>query len=362
MPTRCLPPRPDLAHLKHQAADLLKGHRARNIQVLHRLREFHPRLRGMSDREVAGAPLTLSDAYLATAREYGFPSWPKLKDFVENGSADVLSLPAHERVSDPEFRRAIELLDAGDAAGLRTHLQEHPDVVRRRATLYGGNYFQTPTLLEFVAENPTRHGRLPSNIADVARVILEAGGARDRAAMNSALDLSASSAVARTSGVQNELIDILCAFGADPDAAVLSALLYGEFDAAKRLLERGASLNLLAASALGLTADVERLARGAGDDDRRIALALAAQHGRTACVRALLENGVDPNGFTPVRGHSHATALHQAALAGSDEIVDLLLEYGAQAGVRDILYGGTPAGWAAHNGFTGLAARLRALE
>jgi hypothetical protein len=47
--------------------------------------------------------------------------------------------------------------------------------VHQHVLFEGGNYFRSPTLLEFVAENPVRHGRLPSNIVAVTRVVLEAG-------------------------------------------------------------------------------------------------------------------------------------------------------------------------------------------
>ena len=276
MPTKRLPPQPNLVHLKHQAADLLEAHRTRVPQALHRLREFHPRMRGRADAAIADANLKLSDAYLAIAHEYGFPSWPKLKAFVEHGNAAVLALPAHERIGDPEFRRAVELVDAGDTEGLRAHLNLHPDLVRRRVTLYGGNYFQTPTLLEFIAENPTRRGTLPPNIADIARVILDAGGRADRSSLDSTLGLAASSRVAREWGVQNALIDILCEYGGDPNVGVLPALLYAEFAAVDRLLTRGAAMTLISAAALGRTDELRRLLSGASDDERRLALALAA--------------------------------------------------------------------------------------
>ena len=51
-----LPVRPNLRHLKDQAKDLLK----------------------------AGNTRTLSDAQLQIARQYGFPSWPKLKAHVDS--------------------------------------------------------------------------------------------------------------------------------------------------------------------------------------------------------------------------------------------------------------------------------------
>lgn len=362
MPTRRLPARPNLAHLKHQAADLLDGQRSRNPQVLQRLREFHPRMRGLTDGQIATARLKLSDAFLAIAREYGFPSWPKLKTFVERGNPATLDLPAHERIGDPDFRRAVDLMDAGNVKALREHLKQYPRLVHQHAIFYGGNYFQSPTLLEFIAENPSRRGALPKNAAEIARVLLDAGARDNASAMNSALALVASSSIARSSGVQRALIDVLCDYGALPDAGMADSLMYGEFDSAAALLERGATMTLMTASALGRFEEVRSFAEIASDRERSVALALAAQHGRAECVRALLEAGADAAGFTPPPGHSHATPLHQAALIGHEEIAQLLLAHGAHPGMRDVLFGSTPAGWAEHNGFHELAARLREHE
>jgi hypothetical protein len=58
--SRDLPPNPNLEHLKKQAKALLEKLRQRNTDV------------------------TLVDAQHALAREYGFPSWPKLKAHVES--------------------------------------------------------------------------------------------------------------------------------------------------------------------------------------------------------------------------------------------------------------------------------------
>jgi hypothetical protein len=59
--SRDLPPNPNLEHLKKQAKALLEQLRKQN------------------------ADATLVDAQHALAREYGFPSWPKLKTHVEIG-------------------------------------------------------------------------------------------------------------------------------------------------------------------------------------------------------------------------------------------------------------------------------------
>jgi hypothetical protein len=54
--------------------------------------------------------------------------------------------------------------------------------------------------------------------------------------------------------------------------------------------------------------------------------------------------------------------LHQAALAGHDKLVRLLVERGARVDLKDVLWQGTPADWAEHAGKTELEAYLRAQE
>jgi hypothetical protein len=54
--------------------------------------------------------------------------------------------------------------------------------------------------------------------------------------------------------------------------------------------------------------------------------------------------------------------LHQAAGAGFDELVRLLVERGARSDLKDILWQATPAGWAQHAGRTEIEAYLRARE
>ncbi len=359
MPVRPLPSHPSLDHLKHQAKDLLKGLAARNLEAAQRIGEFHPRFKVAGDAEIFSASLSLGDAQLAIAREYGFASWTRLKTRVEKPApSDQLNLPHHERIEDAVFRRAVDLLDAGDAAGLRAHLKQHPNLARQRVVFEGGNYFRNPALLEFVAENPIRHGTLPGNIVAIAKVILDAGA--ERSAINETLGIVCSGRVPRECGVQLPLIDLLCDHGADPESAMQPALAHGEFAAANALIQRGARIDLPAAAALGRTEDFARLLPEAGPEDRHRALALASQFGRLEIFRALLDAGEDPDRYSPV--HSHSTPLHQAALAGHAELVRLFVERGARLDMKDILWHGTPAGWAEHGGHPELAAYLRAQQ
>lgn len=358
MPVKPLPSHPDLNHLKYQAKDMLKGHAARDLAVAQRIREFHPRLAGATDAEIFDAPLTLSQAHLTIARERGFPSWARLKAHVEKPlRVNDPTLPQHERIHDADFRSAVDLIDQGDATGLRDHLRQNPALAHRRVTFEGGNYFRNPSLLEFVAENPIRHGRLPANIAEVARVILEAGA--EPAARNETLGLVATGRIPRECGVQRALIDLLCDHGAEPDGALRAAVGHGEFEAAEALIERGGKVDLPVAAALGRMEDFMRLVPSADADGRHRALALAAQFGRVDAVRALLEAGEDPNRYNPVGAHSHSTPLHQAALAGHLDVVRLLIERGARLDIKDVMWNGTPADWARHEGRAEMEAYLR---
>jgi len=359
MPVRHLPPNANLDHLKHQAKDLRKAHSAHQPDAAQRIREFHPRFQAAADPEIFSAQFSLADAQLSIAREHGFASWTRLKAHVEKLTPpDRRELPRHEQIDDVLFSRAVELLDAGDEAGLRALLQQHPNLVHQRVVFEGANYFRNPTLLEFIAENPIRHGTLPPNIVAIAEIVLNAGA--EPSATNEALGLVCSGRVPRECRVQLPLIDLLCDYGADPDTALQPALGHGEFEAVEALFLRGAKLDLPAAAALGRTEAFRQLLPLADSNDRHRALALASQFGHIEIVKALLDSGEDPNRYNPVGSHSHSTPLHQAALAGHDDLVRLLVERGARLDMKDILWQGTPADWAAHEGRTELEAWLRA--
>jgi hypothetical protein len=361
MPVRPLPSHPNLDHLKHQAKDLIKAHAARSRGAAQLIREFHPRFAGASDQTIFDAKLSLSGAQLIIARESGFPSWPRLKAHIEKPTrADRLDLPHHERIEDPVFRHAVDLADAGDEAGLRACLKQHPKLVQQHVLFEGGNYFRNPTLLEFIAENPIRHGTMPENIVAVAEVILDAGP--DRSAVNETLGLVCSGRIPRECRVQVPLIELLCSHGADADFGMLPAIAHGEFEAVRALIGRGAAVSLPVAAALGYAKDFRRLLPQASEVDRQRSMALASQFGHVEIARILLDEGHDPSRFNLLGFHSHSTPLHQAALAGHDNLVRLLVEHGARVDLKDLIWNGTPADWAHHAGKAEIEAYLRALE
>ena len=202
MPTKWLPDSANLDHLKHQAKDLLRDFRAGQMAAFQRVREFHPRFFDVADAEMPSRRFILSDAQLSIAREYGYASWPRLKDVIAERRYEDLRLSHKDRLPDGPFKQALDLMDMGDEVRLRRHLARHPGLVHETAFFEGGNYFSNPTLLEFLPQNPIRQERLPANAVAIAETLLEAGAKDNREAMNQTLLLAASGSLCRECGVQ----------------------------------------------------------------------------------------------------------------------------------------------------------------
>jgi hypothetical protein len=140
----------------------------------------------------------------------------------------------------------------------------------------------------------------------------------------------------------------------------MTALAFGYTRTAEALAARGARTDTLpAAAGLGRVDEVRRLLPDADAEARHKALALAAQHGQVEALRLLLDAGEDPSRFNPEGNHSHSTPLHQAALAGHEGVVRLLVERGAGLDIKDKVHHGTPLGWALHGGQRKIAEFLR---
>jgi len=79
--SKSLPSRPNLEQLKTQAKELHQQLLAGQPDAVARVREFHPDSAPSSSDTKS---FRLHDAQLVIAREYGFASWPKLKEHVES--------------------------------------------------------------------------------------------------------------------------------------------------------------------------------------------------------------------------------------------------------------------------------------
>lgn len=263
---------------------------------------------------------------------------------------------------DALFEEAVRAVDAGDLAALERILAANPDLASLRLEQPGAwlrekigaaadGFFARPYLLWFVAEDPVRHGRLPVNIGDVARAIIRAAR-RARAAnlqeqLDYALSLVSWSWIARESGVQIELLDVLIEAGAALAGNPENALVNGNVAAAEHLVARGAPLSVATAVCLDRLDDAARLAAAAGSREKQFALVLAALNGKADGLRLLLEHGADPN--RPSDGlYAHGTPLHHAVCSGRIEAVRVLVEAGASLDARDTVHGGTPLDWAQH--------------
>jgi ankyrin repeat protein len=116
--SKSLPSRPNLEQLRNQAKDLLKSHKGAEPQAVERFRASHPRCSSASESEIRGSRLSLSDAQLVIAREYGFASWLKLREYVLFESGDPFEL----------LKKAFH---ENDAALFRKLLDRHPEFKAR---------------------------------------------------------------------------------------------------------------------------------------------------------------------------------------------------------------------------------------
>jgi hypothetical protein len=263
---------------------------------------------------------------------------------------------------DSRFREAVSAIDAGDVAMVERLVAANPALVRDRLESPGAwlrdgvggaldGFFRRPYLLWFVAEDPVRNGRLPSNIAALARALIDAarrqGAPNLQEQLDYALTLVSWSWIARQCGVQIDLIDVLVDAGAATAGNPNNALVNGNFAAAAHLLERGASLTLATALCLERWSDVDRLVKSASDEQKQFSFVLSALNGKADALRRMIRAGVDVNGPSADL-YSHGTPLHHAVSSGSLEAVQVLAEAGGDLNVKDSAWGGTPLGWARH--------------
>ncbi len=343
-----LPDDPSLEHLKKQAKTLLQRARAGDPEALSWVREYHPS---------PPSELRLAGAQLVVARAYGFPSWPRLRaylDVIERYSRSPNCAPPSADPVDEFLRLACLTYSNDDPArweAAQTMLSARPELARASlhaaaaagdaaaarerldaAVNAGGGPHRWEPLLYLAYSRACGDGAL-----EVARMLLDAGADPNAGFLWEGLP--------------------------SPFTALTGALGRGEGDPpphrdglrlARLLLEAGADPNDTQATYnLSWTPGDEWLelllefgyGRGDGDpwharlapthagarENAEDALTWSALYGFPGRVRLLLGAGVDPDG----RGTRHpilkgATGLGLALLHGHVEIADLLREAGAR--------------------------------
>jgi ankyrin repeat protein len=224
------------------------------------------------------------------------------------------------------------------------------------------------TLLHYVGANGVEgfRQRTPKNAVQVAEVLLDAGAEVDAMADMyggaTTVGLVATSCHPRDAGVQNPLIDVLIAHGAQIDRPraggagggdnyplINSCLANGRPGAAEYLANLGARIDLEGAAGIGrldlvrgYLADDGSLINGATMAQMHAGFSWACEYGRTEVVQFMLERGMDVS--ARLRPHKQ-TGLHWAAFGAYVETVRVLLRYQPPLDVKDESFDGTPLGW-----------------
>lgn len=233
--------------------------------------------------------------------------------------------------------RAIAVVSAiqeGDVAGLQSQLSQNPDLATARIVDERG---VARTLLHVAADWP---GHFP-NGAQIVATLIAAGTDVNAATLNSRVSAETPLHWAASSD-DVAVLDALLDGGADIEApgavftggpAMSDAVVFAQWRAARRLLERGAQTTLWQAAALGLLDRVRQHCTSEPpppSDQITNALWNACRGGQRGVAEYLLELGAIVNWV----GYDHKTPLDVARESGNDDLVQWLKARGAK-GVRE---------------------------
>ncbi len=369
MPPRGLPGNANLEQLRNGAKSFQRAVRAGDSGAAAIVNEFHPRLHEAQPGSPELNGFTRADAQLVIARQFGFPSWPKLKAHLELVARYARS-PHEQPVGEPltdeqavidEFLR-LACLNYGDDDPDRLRraqslLQEHDGLGRAsihtiaatgdldaarelldrdasQASLLGGPHGWEPLLYLTYARVPLGPGR--SGVA-VARLLLERGADPNAGYLWEGLIPPFTALTGALGGggtipkhpQELALARLLLEAGADAnDGQALYNQGWGP-DPADDWLELLFEFGL----GSGDGGPWRRLLGERQDSPRKMLedlLIAAASHGLTDRVRRLLGRGVDPEGREakhPI--YQGRSPVQQAALNGHMDIVSLLVDAGA---------------------------------
>jgi uncharacterized protein len=224
---------------------------------------------------------------------------------------------------DSAAAAAVEAIRSGNVESLKRLLSENPSLVKARID-------GKRTLLHVATDWP---GHFPNNVATVA--LLVEWGADVNAAFVGRHSETPLHWAASTDDVA--VLDALLDRGANIEACggvigdgtpLADAVAFGQWQAARRLVERGARQNLWQAAALGLLVRVEECFASEPEptpDDVTNAFWCACHGGQRVVAEFLLNHGADLNWV----GHNGRTPIDAARRSGAEELLQWLSESGA---------------------------------
>ena len=257
-----------------------------------------------------GRSTSLAAVQLAIARKYGFPSWRKLKAHVE-----LLELGA----------LAIEAISKGDTKALKRLLSQNSNLANTRID-------GQRTLLHVATDWP---GNFPNSSESIATLV--AAGADVDAKFSGQHSETPLHWAASTNDVR--AIDVLLDNGANIEAggsvigggtAMSDAVAFGQWKAARRLVERGARTTLWQAAALGLMDRVDDYFKAVPPptaDEVTNAFWCACHGGQMPAAEYLLSRGADLNWV----GYDKRSPLDAANRSGAAPLVQWLRDRGAKS-------------------------------
>jgi len=235
-------------------------------------------------------------------------------------------------VDDPRAVAAVQAIHEGDVEGLRRLLAEHPDLARAALGSRDCANGMTRSLLHVVTDWPGHFPRGPETVE-----ALIAAGADVNARFTGPHTETPLHWAASSDDVA--VLDALLDAGADIEAtgAVIAggtpmadATAFGQWNAARRLLERGANTNLWEASALGLLDRVESsFAGGEMPAAEHVTGSFwgACHGGHRDVAEYLLGKGAELNWV----GWDDLTPLDAAERSGADDVVAWLRSIGGRS-------------------------------
>ncbi len=225
-----------------------------------------------------------------------------------------------------EDERAVALVKAiraGDGDALRRLLAAEPRLARVTVVATAAGRAGGRSVLHVLTDwpGPAVHG------PELVRLLVDSGAEVDATFVGGHSETALHWAA---SCDDVAVLDALIDAGADLEAGggviangtpLADAVAFGQWRAARRLVERGAAPNLWQSAALGLLErTMEHLAAGARHEEVTNAFWCACHGGQRSTAEALLAAGADRHGV----GHDGLTPLEAARRAGADDVVEWL--------------------------------------